>query len=63
MLEPAWGGVGQALRVSIVGPSVGCRRMTVLSASRLVQVGSGTLERQCGCDWSKRHGMGFRAGL
>ena len=51
MLEPALRGVGQALGISVVSPSVWCGRGTLLRAARLVQIGSGALERQGGWDW------------
>lgn len=63
MLEPALRGVGQALRISIVRPSIWRGRVTLLSAARLVQVGRGALERQSGCDGAQRHRVGFGAGL
>lgn len=52
MLEPALRGVGQALGISVVSPSVWCGRGTLLRAARLVQIGSGALERQGGWDWA-----------
>lgn len=45
-------GVRQALRVSIVRLDIWRGRVALLSAARLVQVGSGTLERQGGWDWA-----------
>lgn len=45
-------GVGQALRVSIMRPSVWRGRVTLLGAASLVHIGRGALERQGGCNWA-----------
>lgn len=52
VLEPALRGVGQALGISIVRSNIWCGQVTLLSAARLVQIGSGALERQSGRNWA-----------